>query len=42
MQTLQRGYRGLELLVEMNLDRVLVLVALSGALFFAAFVGAPQ
>lgn len=42
MQTIQRGYRGLELLVEMNLDRFFVLAALSGALFFAAFLGAPH
>lgn len=41
MQTIQRGYRGLELLFEVNLDRILVLVALSGALFLAAYIGTP-
>lgn len=41
MQTIQRGYRGLELLVEVNLDRILVLIALSGALLLAAYIGTP-
>ena len=39
MQTLEKGYRGLELLVQLNLDRLFVLGALSGALFLAAYVG---
>ncbi|WP_413718341.1 hypothetical protein [Silicimonas sp. MF1-12-2] len=42
MQTIQRGYRGLELLFELNFDRLIVLAALSGALFFAAYVGTPR
>jgi hypothetical protein len=42
MQTIQRGYRGLGLLVLLNSDRFLVLAALSGALFLAAFLGAPN
>lgn len=42
MQTIQRTYRGLELLFELNLDRVLVLAALGGALFLAAYIGSPQ
>ena len=41
MQTIQRGYRGLGLLVEINLDRLLVLGALASALFLAAYIGAP-
>ena len=41
MHTIQRGYRGLELLVEINLDRLLVLIALCGALFLAAYIGTP-
>ena len=41
MQTIQRGYRGLGLLVEINLDRLLVLGALSSALFLAAYIGTP-
>ena len=41
MQTIQRGYRGLELLVEINLDRLLVIGALSGALFLASYIGTP-
>ena len=41
MQTIQRGYRGLGLLVEINLDRLLVLGALASALFLAAYIGSP-
>ena len=41
MQTLQTGYKGLELLVQLNLDRFLVPLALGGALFLAAYIGAP-
>lgn len=40
MQRLQSGYRGLELLVELNLDRALFCCALGGALFLAAYLGA--
>mgnify|MGYP001815278493 CR=1 FL=1 len=39
MKTLQIGYRGLELLVELNLDRVVAILALSAALFLAAWIG---
>ena len=41
MQTIQSGYRGLGLLVEINLDRLMVLSALAGALYLAAYIGAP-
>ena len=41
MQTIQRGYRGLGLLVEINLDRLLVLGALASALLLAAYIGTP-
>ena len=39
MQLLQTGYRGLELLVELNFDRLASILALSGALFLAAYIG---
>lgn len=39
MTTLRKGYRGLELLVELNLDRFAVIFALAGALYLAAFIG---
>ena len=42
MQTIQREVKGLELLVELNLDRMISLLALGGALFLAAYIGAPQ
>ena len=41
MQTLQTGYRGLELLVELNFDRAIWLLALGGALFLGAYLGTP-
>lgn len=41
MQKLQKGFRGLELLVELNFDYVFVMLALSGALFLAAYIGTP-
>ena len=41
MQTIRSGYRGLELLIELNLDRVLICSALGGALFLAAWLGTP-
>ena len=41
MTTLRKGYRGLELLVELNLDRFAVILALGGALFLAAYSGTP-
>ena len=38
MTVLKKGYRGLELLVLLNLDRVLVGLSLGGALYLAAFL----
>ncbi|MEM7753546.1 MAG: hypothetical protein AAF230_09045 [Pseudomonadota bacterium] len=38
MVVLKKGFRGLELLVQLNLDRVLVGLALGGALFLAAYL----
>ncbi len=38
MAVLRKGYRGLELLVELNLDRVFVGLAMGGALYLAAYV----
>ena len=40
MQALQRSFKGLELLVELNLDRLISLLALRGALYLAAYIGA--
>lgn len=40
MQTIQQGYRGLELLVVLNFDRLAVLMVLGGAMLFAAYMGA--
>jgi len=37
--TLKKGYRGLGLLIEINLDRLIVALALGGALFLAAWLG---
>ncbi|WP_302622791.1 hypothetical protein SuNHUV7_34110 (plasmid) [Pseudoseohaeicola sp. NH-UV-7] len=39
MQTLQSGYRGLSLLVDLNWDRILYLATLVGALMIGAYVG---
>ena len=39
MQTIQRSFKGLELLVLLNLDRMFVLFALSGALLLATYIG---
>lgn len=41
MQILQSGYRGFELLVELNFDRVIALAALGGALLLGAYIGHP-
>jgi hypothetical protein len=41
MRTFQTGYIGLELLVALNLDRLISLLALGGALFLAAYIGTP-
>lgn len=38
MVVIRNGYRGLELLVQLNLDRVLVGFALGGALYLAAYL----
>ncbi|MEM9425521.1 MAG: hypothetical protein AAGA06_02365 [Pseudomonadota bacterium] len=38
MPVLKRGIRGLELLVHLNLDRVLVGLALGVALYLAAYL----
>ena len=38
MAVLRNGYRGLELLVQLNLDRVFVGLAMGGALYLAAYV----
>lgn len=39
MQTLQKSYKGLELLVTLNMDRFFVLGALGGALLLASYIG---
>ncbi len=39
MQTLQKGYKGLELLWQLNLDRFLFPLAIGGALFLASYLG---
>ena len=41
MTTLRKSYKGLELLFELNLDRIAVVIALGGALFLAAYISAP-
>lgn len=42
MQVLQRTYRGLSLVVELNSDRILFLMALSLALLTGAALGSFQ
>jgi len=39
MHTLQNGYRGLSLLVDLNWDLILYLTTLLGALMIGAYVG---
>jgi len=39
MHTLQNGYRGLSLLVDLNWDLILYMTALLGALMIGAYVG---
>jgi hypothetical protein len=39
MQTLQNGYRGLGLLMDLNWDRILYLMTILAALWIGAFVG---
>ena len=41
MRTRQIRFKGLELLFELNLDRLIAILALCGAIFLAAYVGAP-
>ena len=38
MQTLQNGYSGLSLLVNLNLDRLMFLSAIGGALLAGSFL----
>ncbi len=39
MQTLQDGYRGLNLLFTINMDRLLFLAAIPAALYLGAYLG---
>ena len=39
MQTIQSGYRGLRLLVNLNWDRLLYICTIVFALWFGAFLG---
>ena len=39
MDMLHSGYRGLELLVQLNLDRFAAIIVLASALFLAAYLG---
>lgn len=39
MHTIENGYRGLSLLMLLNLDRVLYILALAGALALGAWIG---
>jgi hypothetical protein len=39
MQTLNSGYRGLSYLIGLNLDRLMFVGAILGALGFAAYLG---
>lgn len=39
MHTLQNGYRGLSLLVDINWDLILYLATISGALMLGAYIG---
>ncbi|MGI9389059.1 MAG: hypothetical protein ACR2O1_03295 [Boseongicola sp.] len=41
MRALQTRLKGLELLIELNLSRLISILALGGALFLAAYIGAP-
>lgn len=38
MQTIEKSYRGLAFLVELNLDRLFTTLALGGALFLASYI----
>ena len=39
MQNITGGYRGLALLIDLNVDRMIYLGAIAAALFAAAFIG---
>lgn len=39
MSTLQQSYRGLRLVMLLNLDRILALATIALALFLAAYIG---
>lgn len=39
MQTLQDGYRGMTLLLSINWDRLLSVIAIVASLLFSAYVG---
>lgn len=39
MQTLQRGYKGMSLLVQINADRLVAVGVLIGALYVGAYFG---
>lgn len=41
MHALHNGFRGIELLVELNFDRVIAVLALCGALYLGAYIGHP-
>lgn len=38
MQTLTKGYRGMTVLVKLNLDRLLTTATIIGSLYFAAYI----
>lgn len=38
MQTIENGYRGARLLMNLNWDRLLFVATLAGALWFSAFL----
>jgi hypothetical protein len=39
MESIQSGYRGLSLLVDLNWDRILYIATIVGALMAGAFIG---
>ena len=39
MQTLQNGYRGMNLILTINWDRLVYVFAIGASLFFSAYVG---
>ena len=41
MQMLEKGYKGLGLLVEVNLDRFIFPVAICAAICLGAYIGSP-